>query len=191
MAANIAAQRNDVLERDSVSRPAHELVTRLFGRYTGELVKFLTRRTGNRADARDLAQDTYVRLLRLDRVDAVRDPQAYLFRIAANLAYEYQLKQRGERLKFQSPSVSQELERISEVTLEDETDLSARMAHLNSVLATLEPKHRAALVLHRQEGMTYEEIAERIGVSVHTVKKYISVGLLQCRARLGHKGGAL
>lgn len=171
-----------------MSKPQNDLVVRLFGRYTGELVKFLTRRTGNRTDARDLAQDTYVRLLRMDRVDVVRDPQAYLFRIAANLAYEYQLKQRSERMRLETPSVTQELERISDITLEDETDISARMRHLNSVLATLEPKHRIALILHRQEGMTYEEIAERIGVSIHTVKKYISVGLMQCRARLGRKG---
>jgi RNA polymerase sigma-19 factor, ECF subfamily len=165
-----------------MGRSTHEFVARLFGRHTADLVKFLTRRVGNPADARDLAQDTYVRLLRVDQVDLIRDPQAYLFRIAANLAYEHQLKQRTERL-----SVEAELNQIAAATVEDDVDLAARVARLERVLATLAPKHRAALVLHRQEGMTYEEIAARIGVSAHAVKKYISVGLAQCRARLGEK----
>jgi RNA polymerase sigma factor (sigma-70 family) len=171
-----------------VSNRKQDFVARLFGRYTGELVKYLTRRVQNRADARDLAQDAYVRLLRVDKVDLIRDPQAYLFRIASNLAYEYQLKQQQERAPLQAVPLDAELEHISNLTLEDETDLAARVTHLEAVLETLEPKHRAALVLHRQEGMTYEEIAACIGVSVHTVKKYISVGLTQCRARLARTG---
>lgn len=172
-----------------VSTRKNDFVSGLFGRYTRELVSYLTRRTGNRADARDLAQDTYIRLLRVEKVDLIRDPQAYLFRIAANLAYEYQLKKRTERQRLESPAESAELEQISSVTLEDRTDLDARVVRLRAVLGTLLPKHRVALILHRQEGLTYEEIATRMGISVHTVKKYIAVGLAQCRARLEAQGG--
>lgn len=171
-----------------MSGSTREFVGRLFGRYTGDLVKYLARRVGNRADARDLAQDTYVRLLRVEKVDLIRDPQAYLFRIAANLAYEYQLKQRNERERLEKPQLDAELERIAESSPEDETDLAGRVAQLQGVMATLPLKYRAALVLHRQEGMTYEEIAAEIGISVHTVKKYISVGLAHCRAGLDQTG---
>lgn len=165
-----------------------EFVARLFGRYTGDLVKFLTRRVRNHADARDLAQDTYIRLLRVEKIDLIRDPQAYLFRIAANLAYEHQLKQRVEHSSVARSPIVEELEQISVATLEDTADIAARAARLERVLATLAPRHRAALVLHRQEGMTYEEIAAKIGVSVHAVKKYISLGLTQCRAKLSAEG---
>ncbi|MBL8265101.1 RNA polymerase sigma factor [Steroidobacter sp.] len=166
----------------------HDFVARLVGRYTGDLVRYLTRRVRNQADARDLAQDTYVRLLRVEQVDLIRDPQAYLFRIASNLAYEHQLKQRAEYSNLAKTPLVEEVEQISAVTVEDAADLAARMARVERVLATLAPRHRAALILHRQEGMTYEEIAEQIGVSVHAVKKYISVGLTQCRAKLTEEG---
>lgn len=172
-----------------VSSRKNDFVSGLFGRYTRELVSYLTRRTGNRADARDLAQDTYIRLLRVEKVDLIRDPQAYLFRIAANLAYEYQLKKRTERQHLEMPAQSVDLEQISAVTLEDRMDLDARVGRLTAVLNTLPPKHRVALILHRQEGLTYEEIAARMGISVHTVKKYITLGLAQCRARLETQGG--
>jgi RNA polymerase sigma factor (sigma-70 family) len=171
-----------------VASLTHEFVARLVGRHTGELVRFLTRRVRNHADARDLAQDTYVRLLRVEKVDLIRDPQAYLFRIASNLAYEHQLKQRTQQSSLARSPVAEEVEQISAATVEDAADLAARAARVEQVLATLAPRHRAALVLHRQEGMTYEEIAGQIGVSVHAVKKYISVGLAECRSKLSAEG---
>src|SRR5687768_4199787 len=63
----------------------------------GDLVKFLARRTATQADAQDLAQEVYLRLLRVDRLDLVRQPRSYLLRIAANLLHEWRLKARQTR----------------------------------------------------------------------------------------------
>ena len=51
---------------------------------------------GSSADARDLAQEAYVRLLRLERKDLIREPRPYLYRIAANILYEYELKRKAD-----------------------------------------------------------------------------------------------
>jgi RNA polymerase sigma factor (sigma-70 family) len=52
------------------------------------------------------------------------------------------------------------------------------------VLDTLSPKCRAVLILHRREGMTYDEIGKKIGISSSMVKKYLIKGLQTCRAAL-------
>lgn len=156
----------------------------LFGRFTGDLVRFLTRRVRSAADARDLAQETYVRLLRVDRLELVRDPQAYLFRVAANLAYEHQLKQRRERLHLRDVDVQADLATLGTLTPEDDAERALRAARLAEALASLAPRHRAAVILHRRDGLTYEEIAAELGVTAHAVKKYLAVGLSQCRERL-------
>ena len=50
------------------------------------------------ADARDLAHEAYVRLLRVKRKDLIRDPQAYLYRIAVNILYEFELKKKADAI---------------------------------------------------------------------------------------------
>src|SRR5262249_57323704 len=63
-----------------------------------DLVRFIARRLRSAAEARDLAHEAYVRLLRVKRRDLIRDPQAYLYRIAANVLYEFELKKKADAI---------------------------------------------------------------------------------------------
>ena len=65
----------------------------------------------------------------------------------------------------------------------DADRLMLRM-RIESVLRGLSPNCRAVVILHRREGMTYEEIGHEIGVSASMVKKYLAQGLKHCRERL-------
>jgi RNA polymerase sigma-70 factor (ECF subfamily) len=165
-----------------------QFVVDAVSRFSGGLLRYLRRRLGNTADARDVAQETYARLLRVDRTDLIRDPQSYIFRIAANLAYEFELHQRRERTRLDEPSMVEELQRLQSHSPEEQAELAANMARLNRVMANLPQRHRAALILHRRDGMTYEEIAAQLGTSVHMVKKYITAGLQRCRSGLAAHG---
>jgi RNA polymerase sigma factor (sigma-70 family) len=76
-------------------------------------------------------------------------------------------------------------------TPEDEVDREARMARLTSLIEALPPKLQAVLILQYRDELTYQQIAERIGVTTHTVKKYVMQGLALCRKRLSRiEGGA-
>src|SRR5437879_13477288 len=57
-----------------------------------QLLRFFVSRLRSSGDAQDLAQEVYLRLLRLDRPDLIRSPEAYLFTIAANIAREHALR---------------------------------------------------------------------------------------------------
>src|SRR5256885_14176105 len=61
-----------------------------------DLVRFIARRLRRGTDARDLAQEAYVRLLSLKRQDLIRDPRPYLYRIAVNILYEFELKRKAD-----------------------------------------------------------------------------------------------
>src|SRR3984885_2376818 len=63
-----------------------------------DLVRFIAKRLRSVADAHDLAHEAYVRLLRLKRKDLIRDPQAYLYRIAVNILYEFELKRKADAI---------------------------------------------------------------------------------------------
>ena len=64
-----------------------------------------------------------------------------------------------------------------------------RLEHLNSVLAELSPRRREALMLHRFEGLSQAQIAERMDISLSMVEKPIAFALLHYKQRLDHKNG--
>jgi RNA polymerase sigma-70 factor (ECF subfamily) len=145
-----------------------------------DLVKFLARRTATPADAQDLAQEVYLRLLRVDRSDLVRQPRSYLLRIAANLLHEWRLKARQARVHQ-----SEALESL--VSADDpESDAASEMRgkRLDAELNRLPPAVRAALVLQTRDGLSYEEIAQQMGATPRMVKRYLLTGYARLRARM-------
>lgn len=146
-----------------------------------QIERYLASRIRNPDDARDLAQEAFLRLLRLKDAEYIRQPEAYLFRIAINLAYEYRLKQKASPIHpYISVDEDDELLATSHTT-EDLAELRERMERLEQALGALPPNVRAALIFQRRDGMTYSEIAERLGVSSSMVKKYLQTALLRCR----------
>jgi len=160
-----------------------KLVNTLFADRGDDLLRYLSSRLPNKEDARDLAQETYLRLLRRDRVDLVRHPEAYLFRIAANLMYEHWLKKRPEadaRGSMIDPDSLMSDNLSTEETVANQQSIDA----LHRVLRVLPPKQQQVVLMHRRDGLTYGEMAEKLGISVGMVKKHLAKGLARCREQL-------
>lgn len=169
-----------------MSRSTKRLVKKMFAESDDDLGRFLSMRLPSRADAEDLSQETYLRLLRVERTDLIRRPEALLFRIASNLIYEFYLK-RSHREKTDTELV--EGSPSGERPTEARADARRRVAKLEKVTATLAPKCRAALIMARRDGMTYAEIAKRLGVSTSMVKKYLKQAHTLCRKRMKDEPG--
>ena len=156
-----------------------DLASRLFESRGGDLLRYLRRRVKNEADARDIAQESYLRFIRLAKPDRIDNPEAYLFRIAGNLLWEHQLRERPplRQEASEEPAVAEEMPFDLAVSAEE-----AR--RLNLALEKLPATRRAVLVLHLRDGLTCAQIAAQIGVSVSMVKKHLAGGLVSCRALL-------
>jgi len=148
-----------------------------------DLVRFIAKRLRSVADARDLAHEAYVRLLRVKRKDLIRDPQAYLYRIAANILYEFELKKKADAVGLARCAEYQAAESDFGHTEEHVEALLAR-TRIETVLAQLSPRCRAVFILYRRDGLSYKEIGARLGISTSMVKKYLTRGLRHCRERL-------
>jgi RNA polymerase sigma factor (sigma-70 family) len=160
-------------------------VRQVFEARYADLLRYLAYRLHNVEDARDLAQEAFLRLLRRSGETLVQNPEAYLFRIAANLAYE-------QRLKHPLESASdEEFADDREPALETRADHQQRIERLERVLRALPPLPRAALVLQRRDGMTYAEIAAELGTTPGMVKKYIATALVRCRERMREPDDAI
>jgi RNA polymerase sigma factor (sigma-70 family) len=69
-------------------KPRSAVVKQLFDEHNRTLISFLYARLRSEAEARDVAQEAYVRLLELDSLNAVSFMRSYLFRVAANIAID-------------------------------------------------------------------------------------------------------
>ena len=164
------------------------LVERLFAEHGRALQAFLYRRVRQHPDAAELAQEVYLRMLRVADMTAIRNPEAYLYTVASNLAKEHarQERQGGAALDVDDPLVQEQLAELP--AFGSQLDAAERVKRLREVLQQLPPKCQAAVVLQYWQGLSYEEIAQRLGISTHMVKKYLSQALVHCRRRMARLG---
>jgi len=164
------------------------LVERLFAEHGGALQAFLFRRVRKHPDAAELAQEVYVRMLRVPDIESVRNPEAYLYTVASNLAKEHARHERrdGDVVNVDDPLVQEQLAELPSYA--GQLDAQERIKRLREVLHQLSPKCQAAVVLQYWHGCSYEEIGQRLGVSTNMVKKYLSQALVHCRRRMSRLG---
>jgi RNA polymerase sigma factor (sigma-70 family) len=172
----------------TVADPKPSLVERLFTEHRGALQTFFLRRIRGKADAADLAQEVYVRMLRIRDQEAIRNPVHYLYTVANNLVKEHSVldQRRASGIDIDEAPAHEQLETLPE--FDGNLDASQRVARLGVVLQQLRPKCRAAVELRFTHELSYREIATHLGVSPQMAKKYVAQGLSHCRRRMARLG---
>lgn len=158
-----------------------QTVTELVMEHNRALHAFLMTRVRDEHEAREVAQEAYVRLLQLDQPGAVSFLRAYLFKTAANIAID-RARQRSQRLRaHQMEFVEEPIDRLSpdRVALSEE-DLEV----LKRALLELTPKCRRAFLLYRLEGWTDVQIGDLLGIKPRMVRHYITHAGMYCRLRV-------
>jgi RNA polymerase sigma factor (sigma-70 family) len=159
----------------------HSKLEEVFREHRGRLYSYLRRRLTNEDDAQELAQEAFLRLLRVNRADLVADPQAYLYRVARNLVYEKGLR----TLPAGSWAEEGELENLEDPrSTEAEAERTSLAETVESITADLSARNKAILLLFCQSGLSQREIGEKVGISKSMVQKCLAQAIAQCRKRL-------
>ncbi len=153
-------------------------------RHGRRLRRFLLARVRTAADASDLLQEVFLRLIRVSNHETIRMPEAYVFALANHVLYQYRLRRTRQPETVDILEVLAEVERSAENDPADQAETAQRVEQLERTLSLLSPRAQAALVLHRRDGYSLEEIAAKLGVSRAMAKKYLAKALLHCRQRL-------
>jgi RNA polymerase sigma-19 factor, ECF subfamily len=156
--------------------PITRFVGQTFRKYGVELHRYLLRRLRRPQDAEDLAQEVFMRMLRIEDAEFVRKPQAYLYGIASHVVREFRMRaeHEHERLTFDPEAVDAMAESSRGQQSPDElADRLSLQRQLDRALNRLPRTHRTVLLLLKRDGMSYKEAARVTNLSVHTVEKYL------------------
>jgi RNA polymerase sigma-70 factor (ECF subfamily) len=157
--------------------------------HSSRVYRLAYRLTGNRQDAEDLTQDVFVRVFRsLDSFEP-GNFAGWLHRITTNLFLDR--ARRAARIRMDGFAEGAEHQILgSEILPEDAVHDAGFDPDIETALASLPEKFRVAVVLCDVEGLSYDEIAEVLGVKVGTVRSRIHRGRTQLRDALAHRAPA-
>ncbi|MBL8982012.1 MAG: sigma-70 family RNA polymerase sigma factor, partial [Gemmatimonadetes bacterium] len=136
---------------------------RLFHLYHTPLVRYLTRRLGDRDWAEEVAQETFLRALRQDRLTSER---SWLFAVATNLVRDE--ARRDERRRRHLQLLAEETRDAVVEPVVADAERAREQALARRAVDALAEKDRLALLM-KEEGLNYTEIAEALGLSVGSI----------------------
>jgi len=160
-------------------RPAFdELVRRTYvDTYTLAL-----RLTADEEDARDVVQESYLRAWKgLPNFRGDAQFSRWMYRITANTAYSVVKRRRRHRAESLDEVLEEPIELHPDLQPEDAAETSALLDQLSAALDELPPKLRVLVVLKDVYGLSHEEIADELGISVAAAKVRLHRGRRKLR----------
>ncbi|HAT4519757.1 MULTISPECIES: ferric citrate uptake sigma factor FecI [Serratia] len=155
----------------------HAALSRLYATHHAWLQGWLHRRLGCAFDADDVAQDTFMRLLRSDAAATLREPKDFLVTVAKRVMVDLFRRRTLERAYLEMLALIPEGYAPSP---EQRQSLLDSLQQIDAMLDGLGPKVKQAFLLSQLEGLGYVDIAARLGVSVSSVKKYMAKATEHC-----------
>jgi RNA polymerase sigma factor (sigma-70 family) len=141
-------------------------------RWNRNLLQFLGRRVRSSIEVEDLAQEIYLRLLRAPDLLQVRNPQAYLLRVAGNVVAEW----RRQSPPMGSFSIEEDDVPIEECLPELVLDATLSQERVNQELARMSPMMRAIVLLRLRDEHSYKQIAQELDLTLRQVRRYLARG---------------
>jgi RNA polymerase sigma-19 factor, ECF subfamily len=155
-------------------------------RYRTKVMRYLIRRLSRASqDVDDLVQEIYLELLRRDTRKEVRNPLAFIYGVAAHVLADHRTDAAHEHERFVSEEDAGAAwgEFPSDALTDRLEDFVSIQQQIQTALDQLPPMQAAVLVLHKRDGLSYEEVAEKLGLKVDTVHKYLTQARLKIRMK--------
>lgn len=171
MAINQLSEDKELFNR--IATGDEQAFTDLFRLYTPKLLPFLIKLTRNEQLAKEMFQETFLRLWvnRSDLIN-VKQPAAWIYKIGSNVSITYLRTQSNRRRLLKNVEIVEAGEFVTEMIDSKELKLIIRRA-----VDLLPEKRREVYQLSREEGLSHQEIAEKLNIAVNTVKAQIGTSL--------------
>ncbi|MBA2445128.1 MAG: RNA polymerase sigma factor SigE [Nocardioidaceae bacterium] len=170
-------------DAENPTTPTWDAIVR---QHSGRVYRLAYRLTGNAHDAEDLTQEVFVRVFRSLSSYQPGTFEGWLHRITTNLFLDQ--ARRRQRLRFDALPADF-ADKLAGNCASPETEFAHELfdADIELALAALQPDFRVAVVLCDVEGLSYDEIADVLGIKTGTVRSRIHRGRAMLRNALEHR----
>jgi RNA polymerase sigma factor (sigma-70 family) len=172
----------DHATRDGNPDQRAAMIERLFRDHNEALIRFLALRLRSQQEAKEVAQEAYVRLLKLDQPGAVSFLRAFLFKTAANLAVDRIRHEQTARHATRDIKFMEEFG--GHPTPEQFASDAEQLKLVQKLVNELPPKCRRAFLLHKLHGLDFADVAKQMGLGERMVRTYVVRAVIYCRAGL-------
>ncbi|WP_449432716.1 sigma-70 family RNA polymerase sigma factor [Pseudomonas putida] len=161
----------------TASSAIHCAVGELYVEHHTWLRSWLRKRLGSHCDAADLAQDTFVKVLKARNAVDIRAPRQYLSTVAKGLMIDLLRRRALERAYLEALSLMP----CNDVPdLETQAILLETLVEVDQMLAGLGARVRQVFILSQLDGLAYAQIAAQLGVSLRTVNNDMAKAMEHC-----------
>lgn len=158
------------------------------------LVHFVSSYTRNMQDAEDIIQETMLSVWEnRESLDPDRNFRSYLYTVARNKSLNY-LRDNAKRFKNSSIHESEYLINslaLSSFSVEEEINALELQEFIDRIYLSLPEKVTNVFKMSRQDGLTYNEIAEKMGITSKVVEYQVSIALKAFRLKIGMSSGRI
>ena len=155
----------------------NDALSQLYREHHSWLLGWLNRRVQCRLQAEDHAHDTFVRVMTSGRTADLSEPRPYLATIAKNLLINHWRRTTVEQVYLERLSA---LPKANSLSLEEHAVILETIQEIDHLLSRLPEKARKAFLMAQIDGLTYVEIAGKLGVSDRMVRKYMVQAMTHC-----------
>lgn len=149
-----------------------DTITRIYKLYSKEIYRYLLKLTRNQDVSEDLLQEVFEKFIAYTAEKTVLEDKyrPFLYRTAHNLCVNHFIKQ--DRARLDSLDDTGEYLRIEDTTL-DGVIMDDLNKKIYSILNGIDPESRSIFIMHKEGGLTYEEIAVNLSMSERTVRRRV------------------
>jgi RNA polymerase sigma factor (sigma-70 family) len=169
-----------LLTADCIFMTTERTVTDIFRKHYGELRRYIQFRFARAGEADDIVQDAFQNILKLDSIENIENPRAYLYQAAKNIA----LNRIRQRQSQQGVFVELDDQLSTDVELIHQIIADSDAKRVKRAIESLSEKDRTTFLMNRVQGKGYKDISEELGISVSAVEKRMMKVLVILRRTL-------
>jgi RNA polymerase sigma-70 factor, ECF subfamily len=147
-------------------------ISDIYKQFSGELYRYLYRLNRNSDASEDLLQEVFAKFIEYTEEKEIQEDKyrAFLYKTAHNLCINYLIKQNrthpGDLLDMEE-TLKTEDRHLDRLVLDDLNKAIYR------ILASVDPESRSIFIMHKEDGLNYDDIAETLSLSARTVRRRI------------------
>ncbi|RBO84666.1 sigma-70 family RNA polymerase sigma factor [Marinomonas aquiplantarum] len=159
------------------SKMPHAKLHFLYSDHHSWLYTWIRKRLDNHFDAADLAQDTFLRIHSRHNIDKIKEPRPYLATVAKGIISHFYRRKSLEQSYLNYLSTMPDAAASSD---EYRLILLQTLEQVDILLDAMPSHIKKVFLMHQLEGMKYKEIADEMGISLISAKRYMKQALIQC-----------